>query len=231
MTTFTKEELKAKVLGYMGDYTNTEEDFSTDSGDFMFVNSQFLGEIMNDGNIYNPYLHRRFVPARFTQLMLNGMAEDKVRFKNQYKYYLARVCVDELSKLNYLEHKNLTLEFNERNAIWGKVYEMFNKEFNIDLKSDVQSSKRYAIRKIERNTIRNYNRDNALLFDVIVDAYLKAGAYYTLKHWIMFRDNVSINGMNKQQSCKFIYGLLLSGSSYETFLGMLKKVMQESNQA
>lgn len=71
-------------------------------------NSQFYGEIMNDGYIFNPYIHRRWLPAQFVRLFKEHKRQtDRKKYYAGKQEYLAKYLIAEIYKLNMLSKLNL----------------------------------------------------------------------------------------------------------------------------
>lgn len=83
-----------------------------DENDRIFgQNSRFYGQMMTDGNIFNPYIHRRFIAAQFYRLVvrhgIDGM-RDAVAREYDWKY-----AIDQVKKEC---HKLANLERHDRAA-------------------------------------------------------------------------------------------------------------------
>lgn len=71
-------------------------------------NSQFYGEIMDDGYIFNPYIHRRWLPAQFVRLFKEHKRQaDRKKYYAGKQEYLAKYLISEIYKLNMLSKLNL----------------------------------------------------------------------------------------------------------------------------
>lgn len=79
-------------------------------------NSKFHGQIMEDGYVFNPYIHRRWLPARYKSMqktceIFNKSMKDLIVTYD--RSYSIRVTLDELRKLEYLR-KTSKEAFDER---------------------------------------------------------------------------------------------------------------------
>lgn len=84
------------------------------------VSSRFYGQIMKDGNIFNPYLHRRFLPVQYLGIMArhNGAVDAAFRTEYAYQYAIDWLC-KEVSKLAFLEKVDKKT-FEERSIFLSK---------------------------------------------------------------------------------------------------------------
>lgn len=78
---------------------------------FFGENSHFYGKIMNDGNIFNPYIHRRFLPARYLKFHKQGV-HPQLMFTNKE---ILRILETEVLKISSLKDKD-TLAYQQRAA-------------------------------------------------------------------------------------------------------------------
>ena len=79
-------------------------------------NSKFHGQIMEDGYVFNPYIHRRWLPARYKSMQKTCEIFDKSMKDLIVTYdrkYSIEVTLDELRKLEYLR-KTSKEAFDER---------------------------------------------------------------------------------------------------------------------
>ena len=84
-------------------------------------NSRFYGQMMADGNIFNPYIHRRFIAAQFHRLVvrhgIDGVA-DAVAREYDWKYAIEQLK-KECQKLANLERHDRAA-FAERSLFFSK---------------------------------------------------------------------------------------------------------------
>lgn len=78
-------------------------------------NSQFYGQTMSDGNIFNPYIHRRFLPAQFKRnVKLAGYNNLELYVREHYSWnYVVRFLKEECRRLAMLSRRD-TEAFDER---------------------------------------------------------------------------------------------------------------------
>lgn len=87
--------------------------------------SKFYGKVMGDGNIFNPYIHRRWIPAQFRRLYYryswdaSGKAIDRIRSRaiSNYSDRIFKIMCEEIRVLSFLEERD-KLAFDERKLIW-----------------------------------------------------------------------------------------------------------------
>lgn len=93
-------------------------------------NSYFYEEIMEDGNIFNPYIHRRFLPMQYKEILRKCVNHDITPMEcfskksgllyldRRYDYnYFVRFVIDEVWKLARLEQLDYAA-FLERSKMW-----------------------------------------------------------------------------------------------------------------
>lgn len=95
-------------------------EFNTSSG--IAKKSKFYNQIMTDGNIFNPYLHRRFLPIQF-KCLINGASwghgstdQEKLWAYAKSNYdsdYVYNFIIAEIRKLAIMERRD-RLAFEER---------------------------------------------------------------------------------------------------------------------
>lgn len=199
--------------------------------------SQFYNQIMNDGNIFNPYLHRRFLPSQYIKMMCyasRGKAEKgfEAALRNNFKFhYSIDYLVKEIKKLAFLQRSD-SVAFSERSKFFNlKVAKEIILDYTTSAISHVQGVKVVGKRKNPRKIIKGrgvvrvgrevdlliqelevFNRQvdacndyktmskvlEAFRYVILpndtkkskafTEAYKGSGAYYTLKHLIMFED-------------------------------------------
>lgn len=114
---------QADIIGMMQDFDNKA----------WAEKSRFYNTVMRDGNIFNPYIHRRWVPAQFNRI-INEIGIRRKGYRNDFQpltcsdinYYFSNKkeiehCFDILYKevelLSYLKRKD-KIAFEERSAIY-----------------------------------------------------------------------------------------------------------------
>ena len=125
ITDFTVEELVAQLQILTQGAPTTETTTATPSGNIMnpvqsavsgrpwAKKSRFYNTIMNDGFIYNPFLHRRFLPVQFMRMMrINTNVIGQIKSNYSYNYSIDWLR-SEVEKLALLE-KTDPIAFAER---------------------------------------------------------------------------------------------------------------------
>lgn len=194
-------------------------------------NSKYYGKVMSDGHIYNPYIHRRWLPARYISLLYSK----DINIVLNYFYsgtYRINFLLSEIKKLSFLEKK-------DRNA-YQERKDFFTvdccKEILIDFISALRISPSYTLRffgvySVQRqgvvikildnavNNIRNAKSYEELdkmasglkvhlfkgdfLSEKFNSCFLRAGGYYTIKHAIMF-ENAEYKGEKGQKAINLL---------------------------
>ena len=235
-------------------------------------NSQFYNKVMADGYIFNPYLHRRFLPAQFLLLMKNYDMNVHRAIAESYGFmYSIKWTIDEIGKLAYLQkvdkvafaerQKFLTLDdvkvimshyvesmikyldecvkygrwicYNGRHIptrTWGSDQET---QEVTNLKNDLLAfgNNVYSAVSYEKmnhvlcafNLLKlKYEAEKSKAF---VDAFEKSGAYYTLKHLILF-EGLSLKGKSGADAAKEL-NEYMSQPAYVVY-AILKEVIEEN---
>ena len=82
-------------------------------------NSRFYMQVMNDGHVFNPYIHRRFLPAQFQRnIRAAGYNGIHNYVREQYNWnYVVRFLKEECAKLAMLQRRDLEA-FQERSQFF-----------------------------------------------------------------------------------------------------------------
>ena len=203
--------------------------------------SRFYRQIMEDGNVFNPYIHRRFLPAHYLQLAnaKNYDPEGMVYYLRRHmgRSYFDRVLKKELSTLSYLSKVDLWA-YEERCLMYSvdQYKEFFIKAIHYTYYSDLyveEYSKKISAMTGYQELYEFYNHvlsgrswflDNGtIIIPYLKEFYLKAGAYYTLKHEIMFCNNKCVPGEDSVEQCEYILQKLKEGKDWEFFHSLLKR--------
>lgn len=244
-------------------------------------NSKFYNQIMADGNIFNPYLHRRFLPVQF-QRLIDGAAWErggcgevdvwKYTKKSYDNDYIYNFLLEEMRKLAIMEKRD-KLAFEERRLFFpledmkSYILEYVDSVYSdIKAKSSVYYEKqKYQLIKDDHDTKFKVRIDDAYklitslntcttyaeaaeliekvtinfasfkiitqisgtVLDKFFKNYLKSGAYYFLKHYIMFSDNYrkfasSFEGATSEiDMIDFINNQLVSGKDWTYFYSLI----------
>lgn len=74
--------------------------------------SQFHGKIMNDGYVFNPYIHRRWLPAQYELLSAKNVCSNETFketfLRNANAQYISAVVVNEINKMVVLSEHDRT---------------------------------------------------------------------------------------------------------------------------
>lgn len=235
-------------------------------------NSQFYNKVMEDGYIFNPYLHRRFLPAQFLSLMKNNNMNVHRAIEQSYGYmYSIKWTIEEIGKLAYLEKVDkvafaerqqfLTLE--DVKSIMSNYIE--NTMQHIDRITSYGGWLSYNGRHIRTrdwqtrqetpelaelknnllafgnnvHSATSYEKMNHVLraFNLLklehgtskskafLDAFEKSGAYYTLKHLILF-EGLSLKGKSGADAAKEL-NEYINQPAYIVY-AVLKEVLEEN---
>lgn len=236
-------------------------------------NSRFYKSVMQDGNIFNPYIHRRWLPAQFNRLIhIASHQSNKLSGFNLIVYFnsnwrvnsLIQNTVKEIHLLSFLEYRD-RIAFGERNLIysleickailadygewicdivgrlpnntvvarkrgmWYRALQVFN--FCKNVIEDIATKNSYRelseflnnCKLIELKFEEVYyhicsqiyvnNPMKSGKFDKAMNAYILAGAYYSLKSYYMF-DKLERSTVK----CQIIRNELEDGKDWKYFL-------------
>lgn len=90
-------------------------------------NSRFYKSVMQDGNIFNPYIHRRWLPAQFHSILRSLTMCDRSVSEERVKGYFSSVwgitsiiknTAKEINLLAFLEYRD-RIAFRERSLIYS----------------------------------------------------------------------------------------------------------------
>lgn len=200
--------------------------------------SRFYGKVMDDGYIFNPYIHRRWLPSQYLSMRrwnnLNDLYFPTSRILDLLKTEVDKMCL--LAKID-------KVAFNERSHFFSVqrckevVYKLLCKiEEDFEKAKERTRGVRYIyinngyvaefelirymkqmkedLSRIENENV-NYHIIQGILnreymigcyfprfmckMDEFYDAYLSSGAFYTLKHLIMF-ENKTFDGLDTKSS-------------------------------
>lgn len=219
-----------------------------DDSDMLFgKNSRFYGKVMQDGHMFNPYIHRRFIAVQFRDLIrrfgLNDL-QHGAAISYDWKYAIDQIG-KECHKLALLERRDKAA-FAERSCFftvsavadilsdyvkevhqyidrsvsrwYGNAKTGYIKGFGyVDIDHIRPIKHRYDRLRDAARKCRSYAELEVLIssFDFaelprhislpnsFTTPFLEAGAYYTMKHAIMFEGRTLYN-MDQQASLKRI---------------------------
>lgn len=121
-------------------------------------NSRFYMQVMNDGHVFNPYIHCRFLPAQFQRnIRAAGYNGIHNYVREQYNWnYVVRFLKEECTKLAMLQRRDPEA-FQERSQFFTlrdmqnilRDYCVMVRNVLITAENDAASSRRYRQRKEE----------------------------------------------------------------------------------
>jgi len=201
-------------------------------------NSRFYQKIMEDGHVFNPYIHRRFIASQFKQLvrmygqygikdqfarsrdwdyamgvlrkevhtLANLERKDKEAFYERSQFFTLNVCIAILYE--YSRAVNQYIDETRRGAGRNNYVYLIDSG-RIKVENLRPMAHRFDVLTVDASKCKTYEQLDRLLsaFDwqklphkyplqySFVTPFLESGAYYTLKHHMMFE------GL-KMQRCK-----------------------------
>lgn len=261
---FTIDDLMAAIANNATKYTAAE----CVDNDSWATTSQFYSQVMEDGHIFNPYLHRRFVPSQFLRMMKYGGMDTciKNRIDSMYGFvYSIEWLKEEVRKLAFLQtadpiafdERKHFLTINNIKSIIADYVETVSTTITtlIDNYCTVRIGKRKYIRNLAeagefKTELIKFNNDvqsvityetmNELLqahtvvklrygskkSSTFTEVFGKAGAYYTLKHLVMF-EHLSLNGKTGADACNELVNYL--DKSSDVIYDALKNTIAVNN--
>lgn len=240
---FTIDDLMAAIANNATKYTAAE----CAENESWATTSKFYSQVMEDGHIFNPYLHRRFVPSQFLRMMKYGNADIKICIDTAYGFvYSMEWLKEEVRKLAFLQNAD-PIAFDERKHFLtiDNIKHIVADYTEVAATAVINSIENFrCIRVGKRRYIRNireaeefkadiskFNNDvqsvityetmNELLQAHVVaklpyetrksskfiEVFGRAGAYYTLKHLVMF-EHLSLNGKSGADACNELVNYL-----------------------
>ena len=107
---FTVDDLMAAIANNAKKYTAAE----CAENESWAANSKFYSQVMEDGHIFNPYLHRRFVPSQFLRMMKYKGEDIRAAIETIYGFvYSIEWLKEEVRKLAFLQNAD-PIAFDER---------------------------------------------------------------------------------------------------------------------
>lgn len=221
-------------------FSLTDLESAPESSEYYAKKSALYGKIMQDGNIYNPYIHRRFLPAQYMKIMYN--IND---FKNNITLkYIVHYVIDEAKRLEHLRRYD-PITYRERCVFFN--YDVISEtlcNYLIYVKEDLKH-RRLHVKILDYNNTYYSQHDKSIINNVLeeaknafaqcnsyyrfvttfekynircienlysvnisnvfrkfMNAYLASGAYYTMKHLIMFDGYVFADGQTTELALK-----------------------------
>ena len=159
MNNFTIEELTqvvAAALGQIGN-TNTQDVQNTQvtntqasTEEYWAKKSRFYGKVMEDGNIFNPYLHRRWLPSHYMNLIKNQPNHSAYKGiqKNYGFMYSIEWLIKEVDKLVFLQKVD-PVAFGERRCfLFGNEIKQIIEDYVKEVKEYIETmivTKQYSL--------------------------------------------------------------------------------------
>lgn len=209
--------------------------------------SDLYNKIMLDGNVFNPYIHRRFLPHQYIHLIeqYSGDIDAAISREYHFKYALeyTKKEVKKLSLLFWIDRKT----FKERSRFfnYNVIYSIIKQALDFfagrmrgrayyyvgnrrlcgydiakfiasgeKMLRDIISSNSYAALSniIEKSDIYDLLCEDANRIGAICkewnDAFKASGAYYTMKHLIMFEGYLFREGQSQIDAVRELESML-----------------------
>ena len=174
---FTIDELVNVITSAMQNSNNNTTQNSTVNGEIIqregfAINSKYYGETLTSGEIFNPYLNRRFISSQFIRLMKQYDGNVTKAIKKTYDYkYMINHFKNEVNKLALLERID-KIAFDERKNFLplGTARNIFT-DYCSQLRNALANSKenknRYRFGVIVGGYIPGYRFDKGTYEEVI----------------------------------------------------------------
>lgn len=222
---------------------------TTRNNEYFAKNSKFYGQLMADGNIFNPYIHRRFLPSRFLQMTYSSRGYNNCLDDYGYNYAI-RTIVKEVKKLALLERIDKTA-FDERSKFFTiNAVKKIIQRYSDDYAKYASQKKEKDYYQKESDLLISANKcvQNARTYGELANAlnvylpkisykvgksaefnktYKAAGAFYTIKHLIMF-ENCKFNGLGQKESLAVLNQYTDETEQYK-LSAILDRLIKESN--
>lgn len=126
----TTDEILRQELGDQANKYPSLNNIETYEPRVFAKNSQFFNQVMEDGNIFNPYIHRRWLPVEFEELYnaaINSNLELEDVYERKYNHvnYVIPFVIGEVNRLYMLSKYD------------SKAYEERSKFFTPDVVSNI----------------------------------------------------------------------------------------------
>lgn len=226
---------------------------STESGIKYAENSELHNKIMADGNVFNPYIHRRFLPSQYLELIRAVSGDDRHMFDAFRRRYSAKYALryidKEVGKLSLLSKIDVKT-FRERarfftfsvvydfievacSRMWdGMMYGFWDNGFGTyrtrDRNPDFEYKYKNLLDKIKKcNGYSNLydvlnedeiyqtlmksdflNRYDCSISNMFITAFIASGAFYTMKHLVMFEGYLTHEGETQAEAMKNVTGMI-----------------------
>lgn len=257
---FTVEDLMKAIA------ENSQKSFAVERAEdeAWATSSQFYNQVMEDGHIFNPYLHRRWLPSQFLRVLKYNDMDAYAGVKRCYGFiYFIEWVKDEVRKLAYLQKVDPVAFEERKNFLSIETVKAIVTDYVLAASNfaneeaarwrTVRVGKRRFVRSNIENLITELMQFNSSVQSVItyesldeilqahdvvkvgyyvekpdsfVSAFIKSGAYYTLKHLVLF-EKLTINGKSGADACAEVNNCV--DKSADVIYRMLLKTIEDNN--
>lgn len=191
---------------------------NTPNGELFAPNSKLHGTIMADGFIFNPYLHRRFLPANYLTMMNHRQGfEGCLRENYNFKYSLDYTR-KEVRKLAFLQ-KNDKAAFAEGSQFFTlNVVKKIMNEYVTKVKTDIVCARKYDENYVVFNN-RKYKNESPDLqnilnrLNVFAEQVNGANSYSKMQNILDGFNYIKVH-KNTKKSQAFIHAYKKAGAYY-----------------
>lgn len=175
-------------------------------------NSAYYGDLMKDCHIFNPYLHRRFLPVRFTNACLKVQSNDNLKIenvllRNKDMRYAYDCIINELETIIKLQgmHDDAYEARSGLLPLWlctlilnDFVDSVLSNERNRKFKDQIEECKDVEFKTYQQvlrkfRTLKSYCMTRFINpYDNFVTWYICSGVYWTLYHLVAFGDKALV---------------------------------------
>lgn len=213
-------------------------------------NSAFFNTMMADGHVFNPYIHRRFLPAKFkkmceTSAQLSLDRYDDLWFSGSYMF---KIITKELHVASILmvadpaAFEERTLFFDFRNCmtmirellhnikkrptptqdqIW--VDEMLIKLQRAATYEDLERVSKQIKDSINDRWIVHSAAETQSVMSIFSEIYVRVGAYYSIKNELMFHHK-TVDGFPGEFGCNKLRGMIEDGISTKELVDLARSM-------
>lgn len=257
---FTVEDLMKAIT------ENSQKGFAVErsADEAWAINSQFYNQVMDDGYIFNPYLHRRWLPSQFLRVLKYNNMDAYAGVRRNYGFvYFVEWVKDEVGKLAYLQKVDPVAFAERKNFLSIDAIKVIIADYVLaaanfaNAEAGRYRTVRAGRRKFRRNDVEqlvtelmqfNSNIQSVITYetmneilqahdvvkvgysaekpDSFVSTFIKSGAYYTLKHLVLF-ERLTINGKSGAEACDIVKSYI--NDSDANIMNALLNVIKENN--
>lgn len=133
------------------------------------MSSNFYSQVMEDGHIFNPYLHRRFVPSQFLRLLKYNDMNGRLGITRNYNLpYSIEWVKEEVGKLAFLQKAD-PIAFDERQHFLtlDEVKSIIS-DYIISVTQNISSHMQYwyAVRTAKYRSVRSREDKEAFICEL-----------------------------------------------------------------